>query len=113
MNKFVPLMILLIARFGCTVVEAQIDRGKDSNAPCVVVAGAVHMPLRVKLRDRPIRVLEALAFAGGLTQHAAGTIKLIRTEEPCYAEAWAHKAWPDRPLQVTELAFRDIARGDA
>ena len=113
MNKLGLLTILLIACFGCTAVEAQVDRGKDTNAPCVVVAGAVHFPMRFELKRRPVKVLEALAFAGGPTQRASGTIKLIRTKQPCYAEAWAHKAWPDRPLQVTELAFRDIARGDA
>jgi protein involved in polysaccharide export with SLBB domain len=113
MNKLVLLMILLIGCFGCTAVKAQVDRGKDPNAPCVVVTGAVNTPLRLELKGKPLRVHEALAFAGGMTAYAAGTIKLIRTEQPCYSEAWAHKAWPDRPLKVTELAFRDIARGEA
>jgi len=111
MNKFVLLTILLIACFGCAAVEAQVDRDQNSQAPCVVVAGAVHSPMRFELKRRPVKVLEALAFAGGPTQRASGTIKLIRTGEPCYQEAWAHKVWPDHRLEVTELAFADIQRG--
>ena len=111
MNKFVPLMILLIDCFGGTAVEAQVDRAKDPNTPCVVIAGAVHQPMRFQLKARTPRVLEALAFAGGFTERASGTIKLIRTGEPCYQEAWAHKVWPDHPLTVTELAVADVVRG--
>ena len=111
MNKLVLLTILLIACFGCAAVEAQVDRDQNSQAPCVVVEGAVHSPMRFELKRRPVKVLEALAFAGGSTQRASGTIKLIRTGEPCYQEAWAHKVWPDHRLEVTELAFADIQRG--
>jgi len=110
MNKLV-LTILLIACFGCAAVEAQVDRTKDPNAPCVVGAGAVNMPMRFELKRRPVKVLEALSFAGGFTQRASGTIKLIRTGAPCYQEAWAHKVWPDHPLRVTELAVADVVRG--
>jgi protein involved in polysaccharide export with SLBB domain len=111
MNKLVLLRILLIACFGCAAVEAQVDRDQNSQAPCVVVAGAVHSPMRFELKRRPVKVLEALAFAGGPTQRASGIIKLIRTGEPCYQKAWAHKVWPDHRLEVTELAFADIQRG--
>ena len=112
MNKLVWLTPILIACFGCLAVEAQADRDKDPNVPCVVVTGAVRRPLRFELKQRPVRVHEALAFAGGPTQHAAGTIKLLRTEQPCYAEAWAHKVWPDRPPKTTELSIKGVTRGD-
>jgi protein involved in polysaccharide export with SLBB domain len=104
MKKLIPLGILLVTCLGFIAVQAQVDRGKDPNTPCVVVTGAVHMPLRFELKQRPVRVLEAVVIAGGWTKYATGTIKLIRTEQPCYAEAWAHKVWPDHPLKITELA---------
>ena len=112
MNKVIRLTVILIAAFGCVTVAAQVDRGNDPNVPCVVVTGAVHAPMRFELKQRPVRVLEAVTFAGGWTDHAAGTVKLIRTDRPCYAEAWAHKTWPDRPLEVIEWTIKDLARGN-
>ncbi|HEX3083324.1 MAG TPA: SLBB domain-containing protein [Pyrinomonadaceae bacterium] len=113
MKKLIPLATILITCFGFIAVEAQVDRAKDPNVACVVVTGAVNMPMRFELKEqRRVRVLEAVAFAGGLTKYAGGTIRLIRTEQPCYAEAWAHKAWPDHPLKITELTTGDTLRGD-
>ena len=40
MKKLIPLATILITCFGFIAVEAQADRGKDPNVPCVVVTGA-------------------------------------------------------------------------
>jgi len=111
MKKLILLATILIVCLGFIAVEAQVDRGQDPNVPCVVVTGAVNMPMRFELKEqRRVRVLEAVMFAGGWTKTAAGTIRLIRTEQPCYAEAWAHKVWPDHPLKITELSGFQVAR---
>lgn len=111
MKKF-WLTPILFACLGCVAVAAQTDRSRDPNTPCVVVAGAVHVPMRLELKGKTLRMHEALAFAGGWTQQASGTVRLIRTEQTCYAEEWAHKTWPDHELKITELNLKDIQRGD-
>jgi len=111
MKKLVTLTGL-IACVVCMEVEAQVDRDQDANAPCVLVQGAVHAPLRIALKGKMIRLSEALALAGGSTTFAAGTLRLMRTNQPCYAEAWAHKTWPDRPLKITELTIEGLRCGN-
>jgi len=51
----------------------------------VAVIGAVNMPGRFELRRR-IRLLEALAFAGGLTKNAGPTVRVIITGSKCPQE---------------------------
>jgi protein involved in polysaccharide export with SLBB domain len=83
-NKFL-LRVIGVVGFGLLTASsvpaqpsARVDsQTEDANAkPCVVVYGAVRSPLRLRL-DRPRRLSQAIAMAGGVNQEATGTVKVI------------------------------------
>jgi polysaccharide export outer membrane protein len=61
--------------------EAQSQKPEDSRE-CIAVLGAVRMPGRFESKRR-IRLLEAIAFAGGFTEQAGGTIEITHTGAKC------------------------------
>jgi len=109
--RLTTFTIVLIACLGGSSLMAQNENSKSQDAPCIVVSGAVRAPGRLVIR-RPLRLREIIVFAGGLTERADGTIKLIETGSKCYAEAWASTKWPDHPLKTTELSVAGLASGD-
>jgi protein involved in polysaccharide export with SLBB domain len=60
------------------------SRGVEPDVkPCVVVFGAVRSPARLELRRR-FHLAEALIAVGGLTDHAASTVRVIKSGTKCF-----------------------------
>src|ERR1043166_1612720 len=81
--------ILLFSIFVFSCASASTSLGQETqnqkSAPsreCVAVVGAVHMPGRFESKRR-IRLLEAIAFAGGFTEQAGGTVEITHTGVKC------------------------------
>lgn len=85
MRKTLPSRIIVIGLLAACGIRAQQPRpntsaADESNAnPYVVVSGAVRAPARLELR-RQVRLAEVLAMAGGLTNRASGTVKVIHAD---------------------------------
>lgn len=78
-------------------------RVKESKAPPVIVKGAVSMARSLQLLRR-VRLIDALAVAGGTTERASGEIRIERLKAP----ACGQEAKPSE--EVVYLA--DLKRGD-
>src|SRR6267154_2047840 len=88
MKQVVGLIFVLVAfSWAPSMTRGQQTQGQRAVSPreCVAVIGAVNMPGRFELRRR-IRLLEALAFAGGLTKNAGPTVRVIITGSKCPQE---------------------------
>ena len=106
----IPGIITMAFAVGSTSL-AQVSRHPDQDESCIVVSGAVRAPGRIKL-FRQARLHEIIAAAGGLTERAEGTVKLIETGSKCYAEAWSSSKWPDHPLKAAELPLAGLSSGN-
>jgi polysaccharide export outer membrane protein len=83
---------LLFTIFACVCASALISRGQETQSPkpeapreCFVVLGAVVAPGRFESKRR-IRLSEAIAFAGGFTEHAGDTIQITSSGAKCPME---------------------------
>lgn len=112
MNEIRITILALAAIFAAAAPGlAQLAGKADQDESCIVVSGAVRAPGRLKL-FRQARLHEVIVAAGGLTERAEGTIKLIETGSKCYAEAWSSSKWPDHPLKVTEFSTAALTSGE-
>jgi protein involved in polysaccharide export with SLBB domain len=83
----VLFFVLVVCGWAPSVTRGQQTQGQSavSSRECVAVIGAVNMPGRFELKRR-IRLLEALAFAGGFTKNAGLTVRVIITGSKCPRE---------------------------
>jgi protein involved in polysaccharide export with SLBB domain len=90
MRKKLTLSIIGIGLFAAVEIRAQqpapnISPAAEPNVTrCVMVFGAVRAPARLELRRR-VHIYEVIAMAGGLTDGASGTVRVIHTGTPIHA----------------------------
>jgi protein involved in polysaccharide export with SLBB domain len=82
------LWLVLLVGMGLLFVSIQqrssaSAKAGNTNAPCIVVFGAVRYPARLESR-RSLRLHEVLAHAGGITKRAGATVKLIHSGSRCF-----------------------------
>lgn len=63
-----------------------------NSRPPATIYGEVRQPQQVVLK-REARLLDVIAFAGGVTQNAGGTIQVFQTRPPMCAESGNETAW--------------------
>ncbi|MDH3492803.1 MAG: SLBB domain-containing protein [Acidobacteriota bacterium] len=71
----------------------------------VTVSGEVRTPQRVEMR-REARLLELIAFSGGFTEDAGGTVQVFRTQIPMCANEEIRKDWKVASADGTEVPSR-------
>ena len=82
-----PLLIIVIGLLAAGEIRAQQPASNASpagepNVRCVVVFGAVRAPTRIGLRRR-VHLAEVIAMAGGQTDRASGTVRVIHSGTQC------------------------------
>lgn len=80
------------------------------NAAPVALIGAVNAPGRFQLQ-RPIRVLELLAFANGPAERAGSTIEVIRNTSLPYCDGSMLISPPEAEDQLMSLKLTDTLKG--
>lgn len=114
MSAEIPLKLFTLAVFGLFAVtsnNAQEPGGKitevvDSNPkPCLVVTGGVKSPTRFELR-RPVRLAEALFFAGGLTESADGLVQVVHSSTRCFQSESRYPTEKDFPAPMKPETFQ-------
>lgn len=122
MRKRLSLIGFVIA-VGLSVtvsIQAQQPANNSSQAddsdgkPCIVVYGAVRLPVRFELRRR-VRLAELLTLSGGVTERVGQTIQIIHSGSECYrggAEKPATKSPASASEKFTVLNLADFVRGD-
>lgn len=78
--------------------------------PCVVIAGAVRTPTRVEMRRR-VRLSELIIPAGGFTNGAGSTVKIIHRPEVACREITPNEL-NDKAVDSRVLKLEDVIRGD-
>ena len=91
MKRKTRLLFVMIMLCGIASVTPAQSESAESLRKCVAVSGAVHMPGRFELK-RPTRLLEVLAFAGGFTEQAGQTIRVMSVGATCSKDAFEVKA---------------------
>ena len=88
MRRTILLFIVLVASGSALIMHAQETKREDAQprAACVAVLGAVNQPGRFVLQ-RQVRLLEVVAFAGGVTQNAGDMIRITSTGAQCPMES--------------------------
>lgn len=72
--------------------------------PCLVVTGGIKTPTRFELR-RPVRLAEALFFAGGVTDGIADFIEVVHTNTACFQSELRYPTEKDFPVPVKRETF--------
>jgi polysaccharide export outer membrane protein len=81
-------MSLAIAVLACSASRAQQPTQSSSAnepnvKPCIAVYGAVRAPALLEVRRR-VRLAEVIAMAGGVTDHASGTVQVLHSRAKCF-----------------------------
>lgn len=86
--------------------------GRNSRPP-VNVYGEVREPQQFDLKRRA-RLLELIAFAGGLTEKSGGMIQVFRTRPPMCADPTDESVWRGEGLNVPSKLYKiaDLRQGD-
>jgi protein involved in polysaccharide export with SLBB domain len=102
-----PVVVILLLTAAAPGAHAQQTSSKDmprasSKIECqrVVIFGAVHQPGRFEFRQ-PLRLLEALAIAGGPTVEAGQTVQIIHTA--CGGQRPGEQASSDQTYQLNSV----------
>jgi protein involved in polysaccharide export with SLBB domain len=88
MRKKLTLLIIVIGLLAAGEIRAQqpAPNASTAGAPdlkrCVEVFGAVRAPARIALRRR-VHLAEVIAMAGGQTDRASGTVRVIHSGTDC------------------------------
>ena len=113
MSAEIPLKLFTLAVLGFFAATSsysqesarKIAEVADSNLkPCLVVTGGVKTPTRFELR-RPVRLAEALFFAGGLTESADGFIQVVHTNTTCFQSELRYPTEKDFGAAVKRETF--------
>ncbi|NNE64961.1 MAG: hypothetical protein HKN33_00220 [Pyrinomonadaceae bacterium] len=75
----------------------------------VTVSGEVRSPQRVEMR-REARLLELIAFSGGYTEDAGGTVQVFRTQIPPCSNDAVTKEWNAESNNGTEVPSKMFTR---
>ncbi len=76
-----------------------------NSRPPATIYGEVRQPQQVILK-REARLLDLLAFAGGVTANAGGTIQVFHTRPPMCGEAGSETAWRNESVNGTDVPSR-------
>lgn len=75
----------------------------------VTVSGEVRTPQRVEMK-REARLLELIAFSGGYTEDAGGTVQVFRTQIPMCSNEEVKKEWAAESSNGTEVPSKMFTR---
>ncbi len=84
---------------------------KEFNSQPVAVIGAVDKPSRFQLQ-RPVRLLELLAFAGGPTERAGRTIQIVNTESAQICETTTQDSPGTVGTGLISYSLNETLKGD-
>lgn len=76
-----------------------------NSRPPATIYGEVRQPQQVVLK-REARLLDLLAFAGGVTANAGGTIQVFHTRPPMCGEPGSEIAWKNESANGTDVPSR-------
>lgn len=76
-----------------------------NSRPPATIYGEVRQPQRVELK-RESRLLDVLAFAGGVTNNAGGTIQVFQTRPPMCAESGDETLWNNETADGLDVPSR-------
>lgn len=76
-----------------------------NSRPPATIYGEVRQPQQVILK-REARLLDLLAFAGGVTNNAGGTVQVFHTRPPMCGEAGDETAWKNDSINGTDVPSR-------